>query len=749
MDQIKLHEKIDDIIKAGPGGASLDNVKEITSANEDARNYFYTKANQDWISWLWKNGFLDAIKKKADDPNQFFYTLPELQYLVAVSEKDPEGITDIMSKVKISEENFNPEVVSRFSWICGSLPADQLARIVEKIKDDNWIQLMRKFTLYDFEYGKMLNTLHDAKNWKSFLILAEAVLAIRSKSEMTDEEKKYGSDNPFYFHDLSQVKVFEYVVNIDDDNLGKALELVSETMKKIILEGKTKDEGSIFEFSDKLGFYDVDFFALELNDDRHLSYRDDVKNLAAAMKKLLQRMIEKNPKRAKEIYKKYIESIPLNQSMWRFRLFALAGIRPDIFKDELKDAIFRFFEEKEEYYELISKAEYDQALKHGFSVLSDPDKRQYIEKVIEFFSRKREKKEEFWYKNKGRELLACISSELSEEEKKKAERDLGGKIEKDFQPEPNFGSGMSGFVVSRAPATIEDLQKMTVAEIVEKLSNEWKPENLREIDAEKNFLKPLNAEGMGSLLKEDIKKRFELYVANADLFFNRESLDEHYTYSFLQGVYDVMREDKQEAKPDYNNLLILMENIIESGEKEKFSQEKRERERFDSWVANWRSVHYAMADVLKSLLGENKNTANIDFSQYRDRLLKIIKYLISYSDPDTKSNADDYGNDPFSVAINSVRGRSFESLVLFVYRDRDSFEEEDEIKISKEVKNIYEEVLVKEDTYAVMFLFGHYLPSFYYRDKKWIKELIPNMFLPISMGICSMKMIFINYTNEP
>lgn len=728
MNEIELHKKIDGLIKDGPLGVSSDSVKEIISTNEDARNYFYAKANHDWLAWLWENGFLDAIKKRAEDSNQFSYTLPELQYLVAVSEKDPKGVADIISEVEISEKKFNPEVISRLTWICGSLPADQLARIVSKIRDEKWIQLMRKFTLYDFEYGKMLKALHDAKDWKNFLILTEAVLAIRSKNEMTEEENKYGTDNPFYFHDLSQIKAFEYLVNVDDENLEKSLALISDTMKKIISEGKTKDEGSVFEVADKLGFYDVDFFTLEMNDSRHLSYRDDVKNLAAAMKKLLQRMIKKMPEDAKKIYKEYIESIPLNQSVWRFRLFALAGIRPDIFKDELRDAIFRFFEESEEYYELIGKAEYDQALKNGFSVLSNADKRQYIEKVIDFFGKKREQKEEFWYKNKGRELLACIFDELSEEEKKKAEKVLSGKIEKDFQPEPSFSSGMSGFVVSKAPTTLEDMQKITVAEIVKKLSNEWKPENLRKMDTEKDFLKPLNAEGMGNLLKQDIGKRFELYLADADLFFNRKSLDEHYTYSFFQGIYDVMREDKQEANPDYDKLLILMENIIESGKKEKFNQEKRERDRFDSWVANWRSVHYAMADVLKSLLGENKNTASIDFSQYRNKFLKIIKYLFSYPDPDTKSNAEDYGNDPFSVAINSVRGRSFESLVLFTYRDGDSFKKEDKIKISEDVRNIYKELLAKEDTYAVMFLFGHYLPSFYYRDKDWMKGLIPNIF---------------------
>lgn len=729
LQQIYTHRIIDAVVAGNKRGLEIiSDLNLILNINPDSREYFFAKADEKWLDWLWRNNFLDAIKEKGKDENQFSYTLPELQYLASVSEKNPKGVVDIIFKISISEKNFNPEVLNRFIWICGSLPAEQLARVVSKIRDEKWAQLMGKFTHYDFEYGKMLKALHDAKDWKTFLILAEVVLAIRSKNEMTEEEKKYGSDNSFYFPDLSQIKVFEYLVNVDDENLEKALALISDTMKKIILEGKTKDKGSVFEMTDKLGFYDVDFFTLELGDSRHLSYRDDVKNLAATMKKFLIRMIENKPEDTKKIYEKYIKSIPLNQSMWRFRLFAMAGIRPESFKDELKNAFFRFFEESEEYYELISKAEYDQALKKGFSVLSNDDKRRYVKKVIDFFGKKREKKEEFWYKSKGRELLSCIFPELSEKEKASAEKILGEKIVEEFEPKPSIGSGMSGFIVSKAPITIEDLQKKTVPEIVEMLSKEWTPENLRKLDSEKDFMRPLNAEGMGNLLKQDIEQRFELYMENAELFFNRESLDEHYTYSFLQGVYDVMRQDKYKTKPDCNKLLTLIENIIESGKKEKFSGEKRERARFDSWVANWRSVHYAMADMMKVFLEENKNAASIDFPKYRKRLLSIIKYLLSYPDPDIESNAKDYGNDPFSVAINSVRGRAFESLVLFVYRDGDSFKKEDEIKIFKEVEEIYEEVLGKENTYAVMFLFGHYLPSLYYRDKKWIKGLIPKIF---------------------
>ena len=54
------------------------------------------------------------------------------------------------------------------------------------------------------------------------------------------KEKKYGSDNPFYFHDLSQIKAFEYLVNVNNENLEKSLALISDTMKKIIPVKKEK-----------------------------------------------------------------------------------------------------------------------------------------------------------------------------------------------------------------------------------------------------------------------------------------------------------------------------------------------------------------------------------------------------------------------------------------------------------------------------------------------------------------------------
>jgi hypothetical protein len=41
---------------------------------------------------------------------------------------------------------------------------------------------------------------------------------------------------------------------------------------------------------------------------------------------------------------------------------------------------------------------------------------------------------------------------------------------------------------------------------------------------------------------------------------------------------------------------------------------------------------------------------------------------------------------------------------------------------------LYEDVLSRENTRAIMFMFGHYFPSFYFRDKEWIRGLLPHIF---------------------
>jgi len=93
------------------------------------------------------------------------------------------------------------------------------------------------------------------------------------------------------------------------------------------------------------------------------------------------------------------------------------------------------------------------------------------------------------------------------------------------------------------------------------------------------------------------------------------------------------------------------------------------------------------------------------------------------------SNREGYiVGDPFTTAINTVRGRAFQAYVLFVQQDSKLLAEADKTVLAADVKELYENVLKIEKTRAIMFMFGHYLPSFYFRDKTWITGLLPHIF---------------------
>ncbi len=722
-------------------------VRELIELNPDSRQYFYTKADERWLSWLWENGFLDVIKQKSEDPTRYGYRTPEINYLVKVSEKEPAKVADIMLQVPISAENFNPEVVDRFLRICSTLPATELKRMVKKIRDERWVQLMGAFNDWGFEYEKMLQTLTIAKDYDSVLILAEAVLAVRTKKEAERETRGFLSDTPFYFREMGYTKVFEYLLQIPDEAIQKILDLTTKVMKQCVLFGEKEDENKVFEVYDSFFLLDVDFFTLELSEKDRLSYRDDVKNLAAVIKGLTVRIVNKNCaniEAVNEIYTQYFEVLPDSRSMWRLRLFVLS-ICPEAFKNQLKNAFFRLFSVERYYNEIISGTEYLKALRAGFSVLVDTDKRDYVKLVIEYFVKKDQEKEnekEDWHIRYGSRILSMIENQLTEEEKKAA-KDAGFTLRTDYEPEPSIGAMRGGTVVPRGPITKEEFGNLPINEIAQKLRNEWTPEKLSKQNTSDDFLNPLNAEGAGELLREDIPNRLQDYIHNAPLFFERDVLDQHYTYSFLRGVQEVLRGNKANATEiNWDNLISLCLAIKESGKTKPFDNEKRERDSFDAWLSGWSGVHSAMTDVLQELLSEERDSVNLDFLKYRENLFAIISYLLSYPDPipadeepktatmttTSPGEKEQMVSDPYSMAINTVRGRSFQAFVLFVYRDGKKFPLDEKVKISTDLKQLYETVLGNEKTRALMFMFGHYLPSFYFRDKEWMEGLLSQIF---------------------
>lgn len=211
-----------------------EQLRNLIHVNLDARHYFYANANERWLDWLWENGFLDVVKERTEDPTSYGYRIPELEYLVRMAKKAPAKVVKIMLAVPISSETFNPEVIDRFSYICSTLPEDQLAHVVQKIRDERWIPLMGAYEHWGSNCEDMFKTLDDAKDYESLLVLAEAVLSVRIKDELEKAHSGSLADTPFYFNYLSYVRVFEYLLNVDDEYTEQALDMATKVMADVI-----------------------------------------------------------------------------------------------------------------------------------------------------------------------------------------------------------------------------------------------------------------------------------------------------------------------------------------------------------------------------------------------------------------------------------------------------------------------------------------------------------------------------------
>ena len=193
---------------------------------------------------------------------------------------------------------------------------------------------------------------------------------------------------------------------------------------------------------------------------------------------------------------------------------------------------------------------------------------------------------------------------------------------------------------------------------------------------------------------------------------------------------------------DMSPLLVLMKEIIASATAQQFEVEQPEEKKGWDWLAHWSAVHNVMADVARDLLSGGERPF-IDFGGNRNSLFEVIEYLLSHEDPTPKDeqlatakittssgNTPKKVGTPLTLAINSVRGRSFQALVNFAYRDAQLMPKEQPVKILPDVKKLYENVLSRENTRAIMFMFGHYLSSIYFKDQEWARGLLPHIFPP-------------------
>ena len=733
---LTIHRKIDlfcESLKEGKGDKRY--LAFLLSSTSDARKYFFAVAPSISVDWIRENGFFDVIKEKSNDLSLTRYSIPELDYLARVAESDSKKVVDFMLSFD-STANLNLETIDRFLRICTKLPAKELVRIVPVIRDKQWVQILADRNHWGFGYKQIFETLASSKKYLSIRILAEAVLAVRSKED--ERKNAFGTtENPFYLSDLHYCEVFNHLKEIRGADEENVLKLVLSSLSAIIrLSGEKEDD--VFQFGDIFSLFDVDFFTLSMESTRHLSSRDDVRDLSAVAKIFIDKIFSKSPVNVTEIrrlYDTHIVPLPNSRTMWRLRLYVWS-LCPEIFHDELKAAFFRGLDSEKTLWPITGGAEYKQALQKTFGTLSISEKEKYINRAFELFG-KTDKEHPY-----GFGILSSIYKFLSEDDKKRAVELYGNPLNSDFHAEASTGGVRSGFVAPQPPPGSELEWKKSIPDVVQLLKTKWSPGEIIKADTDRDFLRPINAEGVASELINRIKERPSEYVVNAPLFFDRNNLDAHYTYTFFRGLQDLIQHDRLVAvQIDWSPVIALAKKIIISGIEKSF-ETRREREKFDAWLSGWDSVLSSLSDTIKELLRDANGKLLIDFLVHRDDLLEISRFLLVYPDPqpsDEKietakmttlgAEGENQVSDPLTIAINSTRGRAFEMFVFFVEHDSKKFPKDAKSKLSEDVRVVYEEVLRNENTYSIMFMFGQYIAFFYYRDADWVvKVIMPILF---------------------
>lgn len=711
MNQLEIHKKIDAFFETSPGVARIEDASTLILQNDDAKRYFFFKATEVWLEWIWKNGLLDLLNKKAVDITTYSYRLPELEYLTRMAEVMPAIVAEIIIAVPVSTDTFNPEVIDRFFWITGLLPAEQIKIILPEILSEDWVKLMAAFNRSGYEYQKIVEKLVEAKDYESLNILAQIILKIKSKDEFSKSDKFSMSDKFFYLHDISATGLFDAIVDDGNSKNEDSLKIFSNILTQIVDLGEKHDE-TVFDKTEPFYLLDVNIFELDLDTKSRSHMREDIQNLVAVCRELIRRTMSGNISETRRIYDTYIADLPDSLTCWRLKLYALTR-KPDIFKAELTNELFRVFNVGERYFELDGGAEYHEALIAGFEDLDETVKRDYVTNLLKYYGATLDdKKREEWRKRDGLEIVTYIKKSLTPEELATIEAMLGKPLDDGkIRPHPSMGPITSGIVSHKSPF---EPANCTIDELIEHLKTDASPKVLKEKYKNDDFLNPRGSEGLGEAILADFKIRRSEYLSKIEGFFDRDLIYPGYIYFMLRGAEEQFRAKEKFTDDEYVHLIHFFGVIKKSGEVKKFETPKDDRHWFD-----WISVHKILTDTLLEVLSMVKDSSV--FKDNRTEILSIIRYLLTIeSSPDVEDEKKE-DSEPSHVAINSVRGQAYRAFVQFTYNDGNK-------DLASDVKELFEHVLDTELSNAVRFTVGQFLASFYFRDINYVRSLLPKIF---------------------
>jgi len=390
--------------------------------------------------------------------------------------------------------------------------------------------------------------------------------------------------------------------------------------------------------------------------------------------------------------------------LWRF-----LEIAPELTRERLVNREF--------FYDIAVWHEYSLLLKTYFGRLSSTEQDNILSWIeagpkIQDKDESAERYRRLWQNYR----LSLIRDYLSEEWRRRYDE----LVDEVGEPEhPEFTSYRFSFVGTVSPKSAEELQMMSVADLIEFLKG-WQP-------SDDELMKP-SKEGLIRILREAVATNPTKYASEAPRF---KEIEPIYVGTIISGLENAARNEKSFP---WEPVLELCEWVVQQPRK---IVDYRVRELFTDPDFSW--TRQAIASLLEVGFGEGDS--EIPF-ELREKTWEILYPITMEPDPTPEYERECGASnmDPLTISINTTRGSAMHAVIQYALWSRRHLESIPDGK--QRVQRGFEEFPeVREaldfhlnpdndPSLAIRSVYGRFFPWLVFLDREWAKTNVSRIFPP-------------------
>lgn len=676
------------------------------------------RENSNWLELLVIVGRFDRAPDSIyDDKNKTIFCpiWPESQYLAKMASRAPDIVTKIILEVVPDTNNYNVH----FDFISSALalPPEnkrELRSIAKK--ESGWIKGQGYFgSFLVYKYQELLDKLIKFEDFETALELADTLLEVLPDPKK--DEKLKNEDKLIYLTPQARFDSFHYaeIIRIAFPDLTKnigieIINILCSKLTKFIELSETNDDGNFYKEFTYHWRPAIEDHAQNSN------YADLGDVLVDAVRDMSIFLIDYDSTKFQEIVS-YLED-KKSQIFDRIVLFLLNKY-PDLLPNRAIEAItnISLFDDiafLHEYARLLDN-QFDKlspkTQKTIFSWIDNPDIDELRDIFKSLMGREPDEKELIKQKERWQlKKLALIENHLKGKRKSEYEK----LVEKYTKPEhPDFAVYTSiGSFGPNSPIPTEELEKMTIDEMVEKINNwNWPGD----------FGGP-SPEGLSRVLSNVVKSKPEQFVEETEKLKNLE--DPTCIKGIIIGLRDALKEDRTFEWPKLLNFCLW----VTSQPRE---MEIPDRGSFDK-DPDWSRSRRWIASLLDDGFDSKTNPIPIELRNMVWGLLKLLAEDPSPYKEEEKNYDESEIMDFMTLSINTTRGVAMHAVVRFALWLRRDFEKRSNSESllangfseMSGVKEVLEKHLdIQHDpSYTIRSVYGQWFPWLVLLDEAWAKE---------------------------